>query len=196
MKMVYKVLYILMGLVILSMGSATLQSAGLGVDPFTAFNIGLSIKLGFTLGHTQLMINLILFAFVVVFRKKSIGIGTVLNMVLVGYFIQYFIEIFTPFYSAHSFFDQLIALVVGILLFTLGATMYQIMDMGQSPYDAIAPILSEKLDSPYKTVRQLQDVIVVVAAFLLSGPIGVGTVICAFGTGSLISKWAQVLPRP
>ena len=46
MKLVKNVLLILIGLVIIGIGASTLRVAGLGVDPFTAMNIGLSSMFG------------------------------------------------------------------------------------------------------------------------------------------------------
>lgn len=51
MKLVKNVLLILIGLVIIGIGASTLRVAGLGVDPFTAMNIGLSSMFGMQLGR-------------------------------------------------------------------------------------------------------------------------------------------------
>ena len=70
------------GVAILSMG--TTFSRG-GLDPFTAMNTGISNKLGIGLGVYQLAVNLVIFIFILWLDRKQIGIGTILNMVLVGF---------------------------------------------------------------------------------------------------------------
>lgn len=57
MKLVKNVLLILIGLVIIGIGASTLRVAGLGVDPFTAMNIGLSSMFGMQLGIFQIIVN-------------------------------------------------------------------------------------------------------------------------------------------
>ena len=87
MKLVKNVLLILIGLVIIGIGASTLRVAGLGVDPFTAMNIGLSSMFGMQLGIFQIIVNAFIL-FYVYLKQKAIGLGTILNMLLVGILIQ------------------------------------------------------------------------------------------------------------
>lgn len=59
-----------------------------GLDSFTAVNTGISNKLGIGLGVYQLAVNLVIFIFILWLDRKQIGIGTILNMVLVGFEIH------------------------------------------------------------------------------------------------------------
>ena len=61
------------GVAILSMGTTFLRG---GLDPFTAMNTGISNKLES---------DLVIFIFILWLDRKQIGIGTILNMVLVGF---------------------------------------------------------------------------------------------------------------
>lgn len=88
MKLVKNVLLILIGLVIIGIGASTLRVAGLGVDPFTAMNIGLSSMFGMQLGIFQIIVNAFILFYVYLKNKKAIGLGTILNMLLVGILIQ------------------------------------------------------------------------------------------------------------
>ncbi|MBM7617678.1 putative membrane protein YczE [Weissella uvarum] len=196
MKKVLQIAYIMVGLVIIGVAASTLRQSGLGVDPFTAFNIGLSTKLGMSLGVTQLCTNLIMMIYVFFNNKKIIGWGTLLNMTLVGVFIQIFTSVLQPLHlSGASFLMKLVLLVVGFLLFTLGSAIYMAGNMGTAPYDAVAPILSKQLHREYDAVRTWQDITFVILAFILAGPIGVGTIAVAFGAGSMISIWNKMLPK-
>ena len=55
------------------------------------------------------------------------------------------------------------------------------------PYDAIAPTICQQINKPYASVRKAQDLLVLLIGFIAGGPIGIGTIICAFGAGPLIS---------
>lgn len=70
MKLVKNVLLILIGLVIIGIGASTLRVAGLGVDPFTAMNIGLSSMFGMQLGIFQIIVNAFILFYV--YLKTSI----------------------------------------------------------------------------------------------------------------------------
>ncbi|HEX5143485.1 MAG TPA: hypothetical protein VFW21_06415, partial [Mycobacterium sp.] len=84
------------GVAILGLGSAILRVAQVGVDPYTAANIGISNTIGMELGNYQLISNVALFVPVLLFGRKYIGIGTIINMVLTGYFIQWFSVLLNP----------------------------------------------------------------------------------------------------
>lgn len=139
----YKTLMSFIGVAILSMGTTFLRGGNVGLDPFTAVNTGISNKLGIGLGVYQLALNLVIFIFILWLDRKQIGIGTILNMVLVGFEIQWFTTIYHQLFGYRTTFlivaaDTLIVLI----LFTLGASLYMAPDLGAAPYDAIAPIIT------------------------------------------------------
>ncbi|UDM32252.1 YczE/YyaS/YitT family protein [Lentilactobacillus laojiaonis] len=196
-NLLLKTLMSFIGIGIISIGSTLLLKSVLGMDPFTALNIAVSGKLGFSLGTYQLFVNIAIFVFVLIFDFHLIGIGTILNMVLIGYEIEWFTAIYgNVFPDSSSFFVKLILAVVGLLIFSFGASMYMTADVGVSPYDAIAPIISNRLNFSYKVVRVVQDSIFLVGAFFAAGPVGVVTLIVAFFTGPLIVFWTDRINKP
>ncbi|MGN9010720.1 hypothetical protein [Lactobacillus amylovorus] len=87
------------GVAILSMGTTFLRG---GLDPFTA-------------------VNLVIFIFILWLDRKQIGIGTILNMVLVGFEIQWFTTIYHQLFGYRTTFLIVAAdTLIGLILFTLG----------------------------------------------------------------------------
>ncbi|OTN90430.1 hypothetical protein A5819_002930 [Enterococcus sp. 7E2_DIV0204] len=190
-------LYALIGVAILAFGAATLRIGQVGLDPYTAANIGIGNVLGLSLGVYQLMINFIILGIVFILGRSYIGIGTVINMVLTGFFIDFYTWIYTDFITIKiNFFTQSLALVIGVLIFTFGASFYMSAKLGNAPYDAIAPIIVERTKFHYRSVRVSQDIFFVVLAFIFGGPVGIGTVINAFFTGPLIDFWNKKVSQP
>ncbi|MEJ6400924.1 YczE/YyaS/YitT family protein [Nicoliella lavandulae] len=180
------------GIAILSMGASFLKQANLGLDPFTAMNIGFSNSLHMELGSFQLMVNGVLFLIVLIFDRKQIGIGTVLNMVLVGYEIQWFSDLYGVFIAPGSgIYVVIVDVIAGLALFTLGTSLYMSTSLGASPYDAIAPIISHRLKIKYQLVRNMQDILFMIIAFLAHGAVGILTLGVAFFAGPLINYWNQ-----
>lgn len=178
------------GIVIISLGTTVCRIGGVGVDPFTAMNIGISGILGLSLGVYQLAVNIVLLVLVFIFGRKQIGIGTVINMVFVGFLIDFFTWLLTATLPLDgSMLQAGICLVVGVALFTFGVSTYMNTDLGVAPYDAVAIIVAARTPVPYTPARMGQDVLVTAIAFLVGGPIGVFTVIAAFFTGPLITFW-------
>lgn len=135
MKLVKNVLLILIGLVIIGIGASTLRVAGLGVDPFTAMNIGLSSMFGMQLGIFQIIVNAFILFYVYLKNKKAIGLGTILNMLLVGILIQQISTWLQPYANSlgGSTIGKLLSLFVGVLIFTFGCALYMATDQGESP---------------------------------------------------------------
>lgn len=186
----------LVGVSLIALGDAFMRSGKVGIDPFTAMNIGMSNKLGISLGLFQLLANLVLFIIVLIFDRKQIGIGTIFNMVLVGFEIEYFSSIYTMFFpKAISVPMMIFDAIVGILVFTLGTSIYMSTKLGVSPYDAIAPIIANKTHIKYQKIRSAQDILFMVAAVVVAGPFGFMTIFTAFFAGSLISFWNNTLSR-
>ncbi|AIM62274.1 YczE/YyaS/YitT family protein [Weissella tructae] len=198
MKFVKKVIFVILGLGLLALGAAILSASGVGVDPYTAMNLGIGQVTGLGLGTAQLLVNVVLFVFVILNRPSVIGLGTAINIVFVGYAVQFFSGILNngPLNLQANYFVMALGLVVGILVYALGITMYVDAGLGQAPYEAVAPILSDKLGTTYSMVRTTQDVLVLALALVCAGftYVGIGTIICAVGTGSLITAWRKVLP--
>ncbi|MEJ6347912.1 hypothetical protein R4Y45_01540 [Holzapfeliella sp. He02] len=184
------------GITVLSLGAAILRLGSVGLDPFTAINTALSSKFHIDLGIFQLGFNFIIFVFIVLLDRKKIGFGTIMNMVLVGFEIQFFYESFSNFFILTSTLVSIGSAVIGLLLFTLGSSLYMGPGLGVAPYDAVAPILSKRLHIKYKIARIIQDLIFMVSAYVLGGPVGFATIIIAFFAGPLITMWNKRVSYP
>lgn len=196
-NLVWRTLMSFVGITILSLGTAFLRGGQVGLDPFTATNTGISGHLSMSLGVYQLLANAAIFIFILVMDRHKIGIGTLLNMVLVGFEVQWFIALYQQIFGTHANIIVIISdLIIGLILFTLGASMYMGADLGVAPYDAIAPILSDRLHTQYRTIRIAQDILFMIVAYFVGGPVGVGTVIVAFFTGPLITFWDNHVSLP
>ncbi|AHW63537.1 Putative membrane protein [Corynebacterium glyciniphilum AJ 3170] len=189
--------YALFGVMIIGLGAAILQTGGVGVDPYTALNTGVSSTIGWTLGTYQLVSNLVLFIPVLIWGRKYIGPGTVINMVLTGFFIDLFSFLLGPVIPDDpSLLLMTVFFAGGIGVFAFGASAYMSAGVGTAPYDAIAPMIVDKTGWNYTKVRVPQDVLTVVAAVLFKGQVGFGTVMTAFFNGPLIQFFTEKINKP
>ncbi len=184
------------GIVMIAFGIAVCRFGGVGVDAYTAMNIGLSETLGMSLGNFQLIVNLVILAAVFFLDKYQIGIGTIVNLVAVGYLVDFFSGVLGVLPAASdSIVGMGACLVAGTLVFTFGISLYLKSGMGVAPYDAVAPIIHERTGWPYAPCRVGQDIAVMAAAFFVGGPVGVFTPVAAFATGPLITWWNNQVTR-
>ncbi len=189
--------YALLGVAVIGLGASILQVGGVGVDPYTALNIGVSDQLGWTLGSYQLLSNIVLFIPVLIWGRQYIGWGSVINMVMTGFFIDLFsavLELFVP--DERSLLVMTVFFVLGSITFAFGASAYMTAGLGTAPYDAIAPMIVDHTRWEYQKVRVPQDVLVVASAVLFRGPVGFGTVMTAFFNGPLIQFFTKRVHQP
>lgn len=192
-----KALQALLGVVLLAFGASASDALKMGLDPFTAMNTGISDLLGWSLGTYQLLVNFIIIALVFFLKKELIGIGTVINMVLVGFLIDWFNPMIAHYISGdEAIWIRLIGLVLALLVFNLGIAIYLEAKIGTAPYDAVAPIIEDRTGFSFKLSRIIQDMIVVAVAFFFGGPIGITTFVAAFFNGPMIEWLSKKVGSP
>ena len=108
----------IVGNIILGIGITLFRNVGFGVDPFTSMTIAISSKVSLQLGIFQMCLNIGLFAILFSLIKKLIGLGTIINMLFLGYMIQIFSFLYSEFLIAPStLLGKLILLVIALFLF-------------------------------------------------------------------------------
>ena len=107
---------LIVGVLIISLGTVLCKKTSLGIDPFNAFCVGISETISLNLGTTTLLINAALISVILLTGRSFIGIGTVLTMVSIGYFISFFDRIL-PNVSFDLFaIPNILLFVVGMLI--------------------------------------------------------------------------------
>lgn len=170
---------------------------GFGTDPCSTMNLGISRTLGIPFGTMQLLINLLMMLIVIRFDAGRIGIGTLANMVLVGYVAEFFMWLisFVPALGNLSLAMRFILFVPAQLLFMVAAAVYMVVDMGVAPYDAIPQIIARRRGWSFRLVRIAWDTFMMAGGYMLGSTVGLVTMVIAFGMGPLLTYMARKL-RP
>ncbi len=192
-----RILMMAVGILLIGMCVASYRMSCFGVDPFTCMNLGISGFLHMSFGTWQLIINAFILALVFFTVRRNIGLGTVVNMVFVGYIADFLCWLSLEQLKMPVTLPlRVFLLALGTLFASLGCALYMVADLGIAPYDSVAFIIikgvGEKM--PFRAARILSDVCVMavgVAFCLMAGNnlweiIGIGTVINACCNGPLI----------
>ncbi len=172
-----------------------LVKCNLGTDPCTFMNRSIAAKLGIMFGNWQLMINIVMFIIVLIFNRKLIGFGTLFNMVLIGYYVDFFNMIWDKTLPPNVFTDTVprwSIFLVSLILFMICAAIYINADTGVSPYDGIPIILTEKITGrfpriPKMIIRICWDGLAIIAGVLFGGVPIIGIILMALFLGPLIT---------
>lgn len=186
------------GVLVQGFGLSWLIRLNMGTDAFTNFMLGCDIYMPTSFGTTQLIMNLLMFIYVIAFGRDMIGYGTIANMVFLGYIVDFF-GFFWDRILPTGFFDvrwiAWFVLVPAFALFILGAATYMSAGLGASPYDGIPFILSGQLKKPFKYVRMAWDISFMILGYLLGGGFGVVTIVLAFFAGPIINGVKKQVDR-
>ncbi len=191
------ILMMFVGILFIGLGVASYRMSGFGTDPFTCMNLGISGFLSMTFGTWQLIMNAFIFVIVLFTVRHCIGLGTIVNMVGVGYVADFLCWLLTEQLSLTVTMPlRIVFLALGTLLCSFGCALYMVADLGIAPYDSVAFIITkytrEKVS--FRVARVMSDVCVMVVgvAFCLMAKnslweiIGIGTVVNALCNGPLI----------
>ena len=196
-EMKKRTLLMLVAVVLMGVGVQFLNRTNLGPDPCSAMNFGFSALTGLSFGTYQLCFNAALFLIIFFIDRKQFGLGTIGNMVVVGYSADFTGWVIDTLGLLPATEDMTIGIKIGIMiptliLFLLAAALYMNCGLGTSPYDALPLLLHRGLEKatkkqiPYKFVRILYDGLSTVVAFLAGGPVGVVTVLMVFTLGPCV----------
>lgn len=176
-----------------------LNNIEFGTDPCSVLNYGIAGKVGLSFGTTLFIYNCLLFIAVALLKIKQIGVGTLANMVLVGYSADFFEWLFGKFLP-DGFFEpmqtRVIILVPALVWFVIAAATYMAVDLGQSPYDSMPMIISDKLPKiPFTVIRVIWDFAMALIGFALGSTLGVVTVLMCVALGPAITAVKKFLQK-
>ena len=203
-NMVKRTVFAFLSIIIMGFGIALFSVSGFGVDPFTSMNMNVSSAIGIGYGTYQMAVNLAILIFVIaVAHRGLVGIGTVANMIGVGYTCEFFMGIMNRGFAGHlsSLPFRLALLVAGIVVLCFASSLFFTANVGVGPYDALGFMFSNAAKVPFKWARVITDVLVVLIGAAANGGItaiaggdfsaikniGIGTVITAFCMGPLVN---------
>ena len=154
----------------------------------------MSAHTGVTFGTCQLILNLLMFIPVVRCDLSRIGIGTVGNMVGVGYIADFCMRTIGERVPPESLTmtARIMLFAVNMAVFLAAASFYTVVDLGVAPYDAMPQLIAVRTKHlSYRGVRMLWDISMLSMGFLLGSTIGLTTLITGFLLGPAIALAAK-----
>lgn len=173
------------GLMCFGAGDYLTIQANIGVAPWDTLNLGLSQTLGILYGTASIGVSLTLII-IDLLLKEHIGIGTILDAIVVGKTVDLlnWLDI-VP--KQENIWLSIPMMIVGFFIMGLSQVMYMKAGLGCGPRDSFMLALGKRLDRiPIGAVNILILIVVLFAGWRLGGPIGIGTVLAAFGIGMMM----------
>ena len=175
----------------------------LGNDPCTFMNKSVSEKIGMSFGNYQLIVNIVMLCVVLIFNRKLIGFGTLFNMILIGYYADFFCWVWRKVIPASVFTTPLsrwIIFILSLIFFIISVAVYISVEMGVAPYDGIPLIITEKWkmdNSPVgkAVIRILWDGSAIVVGMIAGKIPVIGVILMTLFLGPVISLVGKLLKK-
>ncbi len=177
---------LLVGLVLFGAGLWLGLVAELGVGPWDVLCGGLAEHLGTPFGRTAIGISVVVLLVGLACRVRP-GVGTLLNVVLVGATIDVLLGTgWLDGLGEEPLPLRLLATAGGIATVAAGSALYLGAHLGPGPRDGLMVALVQRTGWSVGRCRFLLECGVLVLGVLLGGPVGVGTVAFALGIGPAV----------
>ncbi len=194
-----RLIMVIFAVIVMGFALSLLLLADLGTDPCTMMNKAIAKRLGLSIGNWQAIFNTVLLIAVIVFGGRNLGFGTVANMFLVGYSIDFFSMVWERLLPL-EWFDILwvkaIVFIPALIIFVLAAAIYMDVDLGTAPYDAVPYIISGHLPKvSFKIIRIVFDFATIGVGVLLGGKLEIVTILMALLLGPAIGMVGKKMER-
>lgn len=177
------------GLLFLSLGIAMIIEADLGVGAWDVLHVGLYETFGLTVGTWSIIVGLSVVLITLFIDRKIISIGTVLNMIFTGLFIDMFMYLIP---TMDNTLAQYTFLLLGIIVMGIGVGLYIAPKIGSGPRDSMLLALTRKYNWKISRVKTYMELIALTLGYFLGGPVFIGTIIVSISVGPIMQfsiKW-------
>lgn len=186
-----RVLRLIFGLFVYGVGIVFTIRANIGYAPWDVFHAGLAKTVGISFGTASIWVGVMIVILAVILGER-VGLGTLLNMVLIGVFID-LIMFLGVVPLASNFFLGLLMMAIGMIVIALATFFYIGSGFGAGPRDSLMVAVTRLTKLPVGVCRGSIEVMAVLAGWLLGGLLGIGTVISAFSIGFFVQMTFKVI---
>lgn len=171
-----RVIVFVCGIFILALGAATLITANVGVATWDVLHIGLARISSLSVGRWVQIVGITMVLMTCVFERKRPVIGSVLNIVLVGFFLNFILSInIIPHFE--NIGARILLLIIGIILMGIGSGMYVASKVGAGPRDGMTLFLARRFSISVRLARTILEISALTIGWLIGGPVSIGTFI-------------------
>ncbi len=179
---------LLIGLFLYGIGIAFMVRGQIGAAPWDVLSQGITRHVPLTFGVVTILVSIVVLLLWIPLRQK-LGIGTVLNALLVGPAADVGLAVIPP---NQPLWLRICFFVIGLLVLSAATGLYIGAQFGPGPRDGLMTGLHKQTGWRIWIVRTGIEIIVVAAGWALGGNVGVGTVAFALLVGPLCQYFMRL----
>lgn len=177
-------LFFFIGIMCIGLGIAfTIRGQRFGVGSWDVLHMGLFYNFGLSVGAWSVIIGLLIVLLTAIVLERAPQIGTFMNMIFTGVFLDIFNGILP---HVNGMLSELGCFILGILFIGIGCGIYIAANLGAGPRDSLMLLFVEKLRWSITVSRTAMEVFAAGVGYLMGGPVGIGTIVMVFALGPII----------
>lgn len=201
-----RIIIYIIGTFFLGIGVTFSIKADLGVSPVSSLGYAIALITSISVGTAVFLSNLVFIAVQFLLSGKFEAKNYLLQLissVLVSVSIDTTLAlgIFLP--DATSWTLKFVYLVISLFIISFGVFLYVNARLPLASYDALVPVVGEKLKKPFGKAKTISDLVNITISALICllfiqsfGSIGIGTLIAAYFTGKIVGIIAKYFKAP
>ena len=183
-----------LGLALMGLGIAVMVRAGIGLGPVEVLGQGVARQTGLSIGQAIQLSGLVVVAACYLLLRYRPGLGTILNMVLVGLWVDLFLAgAWLP--AARGPLGGVGQFAIGTVVMAAASGLYLTARLGAGPNDSLMMGLARTFGFSIRRVRTAIEAIMVLVGWLLGGSVGLGTILFVLAIGPLVQMFLRVFGR-
>jgi len=171
------------GLWIFALGIVMTLEADLGLSPWDMLHQGIQFNSPLSFGVASVLVGIALLVVTGLLGVRP-GLGTILNAVLIGLFIDLQVALdLVPSAAGEPFLVRLALDATGVAFVGIATALYIGAALGAGPRDSLMLAFVERFGWRVGVARTVIELAALAGGLALGGSVGVGTVVFAFGIG-------------
>ena len=183
----------LIGVGIMPLGVVLTINSHFGAGGVDAFNFALAEVLGIETSFAIYGMAFLVVLLTACIRRSFPRFTTFIASFLMGIFTDFWKGILSGIQGT-DLISQALIMLLGLIVIGFAVAAYMCSDFPTNPNDDFVVALHEKGIS-IRVAKMSFDIVHVVAAFILGGEIGAGTILCTFVLGPVIDIFHKLLQK-
>ncbi len=186
-----RIIRLIWGLFLYSLGIVVTINANIGYAPWDVFHVGLGKMTGMSIGTASIASGIVI-GIIALLLGEKLGLGTILNMALIGVFLDILLELHIIPAASNVIYGAPM-MILGLFIIAFASYFYISSGFAAGPRDSLMVALRRKTRLPIGICRGTIELIAVVIGWRLGGMVGLGTILSAFTIGFCVQTVFKLL---
>jgi len=183
------------GILILTLGICFTIQSEFGISPFDAVLVGLSFKVGLTVGSWEIIIAFLMICCNALLKRQKPEILGLLTAFITGMGIDLWLFLLENLVTPELWYSKAILFGIGLIVIGLGTALYLQTNFAPIPVDRLTLILRELTRTNIFLSRTFIYLLFLIMAFIFEGPIGVGTILTVCFGGLILNYFMPITKK-